>query len=281
VGEVAVVVPAHNPGQYLRETIASLIAQSFREWEAVVVDDGSSEDLSWVGTADPRLRLIRNERARGPAHARNRGVELTSAPLIAFLDADDIWLPRKLEAQLSAIEGADVSATWCDLIDDTSRRIGDGYRPALETYASLLAGNPIALCTAMVRRPAFLGAGGFREEVRGTEDWDLWLRLAQQGCSFVAVPEVLALYRLHANNLSADYRNGYRTSKEILRRHPVPESRVGMRRNHQLSGAIAYDQARNALRRRDWIKLIDALAFALHHAPSYTVRALMRHALDR
>ena len=95
MSEVSVVIPAYNPGSYLQSTLDSLAAQTFTAWEAVIVDDGSTEDLSWVDDYDARVRRQRQENA-GLSAARNAGISASSAPLVAFLDADDLWMTTKL-----------------------------------------------------------------------------------------------------------------------------------------------------------------------------------------
>lgn len=103
VPTVAVVIPAYNPGPYLRPALDSVIGQTFTDWECVVVDDGSTEDLSWVDGIDKRVRLI-TKRNQGVSIARNVGVAATTAPWVAFLDSDDLWYPKKIEAQLATVD---------------------------------------------------------------------------------------------------------------------------------------------------------------------------------
>src|SRR5207302_1645257 len=100
---VAIVVAVYDPGPYLARTLDSVRAQSMRSWELVVVDDGSHEDLAWVTEVDDRVRRVRQENA-GVSVARNVGVASTSAPVVAFLDGDDEWLPGKLDAQLRVLD---------------------------------------------------------------------------------------------------------------------------------------------------------------------------------
>jgi glycosyltransferase involved in cell wall biosynthesis len=110
---VAVVIPAYNPGDFLRRSLDSVLSQTMGDLECVVVDDGSTEDLSWVDDEpDARVRRIRQPN-RGVSVARNRGVEATTAKLVAFLDQDDQWRPTKLQRQVDALEVSTDSAFCC------------------------------------------------------------------------------------------------------------------------------------------------------------------------
>ena len=99
---VSVVIPAYNSGPYLDGAVQSVIAQTFTDWECIVVDDGSTEDLSRVEKMDPRVRLIRQEN-RGTAAARNNAILHSVGEFIAFLDHDDRWMPGRLESMVGVI----------------------------------------------------------------------------------------------------------------------------------------------------------------------------------
>ena len=99
---VTVVLPAYNPGAYLLSSLASLRSQSDRRWRAIVVDDGSDDDLSWVAEYDPRVILLCQENA-GVGAARNAGLRQADSEFVAFLDQDDMWYPRKMAVQIDAM----------------------------------------------------------------------------------------------------------------------------------------------------------------------------------
>src|SRR4051812_12288646 len=124
---VSVIMPAHNPGPFLKLALKSVVAQKFSDWRCVVVDDGSEEDLGWVVELDPRIEVVRQTNM-GAAAARNRGIALADSELIAFLDADDEWLPGKLGAQVETFGAAGLSYTQFERIDGDGVRLGPGYR---------------------------------------------------------------------------------------------------------------------------------------------------------
>jgi glycosyltransferase involved in cell wall biosynthesis len=210
-GLVTVVIPAYNADLYVRQAVESCLAQTYGNIEVIVVDDGSvrpqAEFLS--GVIDPRLTVVRQDNG-GVAAARNHGARLGSGEFIAFLDADDYWLPGKLQIQVDLLRRSDTAVVFCDL-----RRLqGDTFLPASylasfelpaggHIFPGLVRRNFIPLSSAVVRRNVFESVGGFCEDRDIWEDWDLWLRLAQSHVISHA-DESLAVYRLHGSNASGD-----------------------------------------------------------------------------
>lgn len=208
--EIAVVIPAHNAVSFLPFALQSLQEQTLRPKEVVVVDDGSTDGTAAVAE-QAGVTVIRQPQ-RGPAAARNRGVQATKAPLVAFLDADDWYGPAKLGRQAMRLLELGASAICCDawiVRHDKVERSKNEQRivPAVLTLERLLQSNPVICSTMLVRRDALDHAGPFDEdpELIATEDYDLWLRLARrEPIAYMAEP--LAFYRVHAHSLSANAR---------------------------------------------------------------------------
>lgn len=200
---VSVVVPTYNRGNLLPRAIESALAQTFSDFELIVVDDGSTDQTTAVvrGIADRRIRLVGDATRRGPSAARNRGIREARSGLVAFLDSDDEWLPRKLEMQLARLDGDSDPSTavaYCRVhtYDDVTHRpiheFGEPREGAL--FHDLLAGwKPVTTSLFLVRRAALLDVGGFDETLPCAEDYDLWLRLAEASYRFVGVNEVLVV----------------------------------------------------------------------------------------
>jgi glycosyltransferase involved in cell wall biosynthesis len=180
--EVSVIIPTYNRCAMLLEAIDSVLAQSTPEFELIVVDDGSTD-----GTEDHLVRLgkpIRIERIEhgGPAAARNRGVALASAPLIAFLDSDDLWAPRKLERQLAFMRenpGCAISQTD-EIWIRNGRRVNPGMRHrkrAGDIFIDSLRTCLISMSATVMRADLLRSLGGFDEIMMAAEDYDLWLRI--------------------------------------------------------------------------------------------------------
>jgi glycosyltransferase involved in cell wall biosynthesis len=274
MAQVAVIVPAFNPGIYLHAALASLVLQTCADWECVVVDDGSTEDLSWVAAMDPRIRLVRQPNA-GVSAARNRAIAETTGPIIAFLDQDDEWLPEYLALQLEEFANLSVvlSSAAFEIIDEAGVRIGPGFTGHNASYEDLLTGCGLQLSTVMVRRSAVEIVGGFRPFAI-SQDWDLWLRIAREGGLLGRVEQTLGRWRVHASNGSRDYAQLWRDGRTILSSHDHPAVRQGLRRVRFLSGVQAFDRAREP--RCNYIDRVRALLWAATHAPLFTGRSLLR-----
>ncbi len=205
---ISVVIPVYNGAKTIRETIASVLAQSFEDLEVLVINDGSTDETGEIvqRIADPRLKLLNYPNA-GLAASRNRGIHRAKGEYISFIDADDLWTPDKLAAQYQALQEhpqAQVAYSWTDWIDLDDRLIRPAARLSFEgrvyEYLVLLdflgcGSNPL------IRREFLLHVGGFDESLPAAEDWDLWIRLAAQG-EFVCVRSPQILYRQVPNSMS-------------------------------------------------------------------------------
>jgi glycosyltransferase involved in cell wall biosynthesis len=204
---VSVIIPTYNRKTMLQEAVASVLAQSFRDFELIVVDDGSTDGTAadLRSRCEARLRVLEQAR-RGVAAARNLGVRAARGEYIAFLDSDDTWLPRKLERQMDFMRAGPrrISQTEEIWIRD-GRRVnpmkkhrkpsGDVFRASLE----LCLVSPSAV---LMTRELFEEAGGFDESFEVCEDYDLWLRIAQNH-AIDLLPELLVVKRGgHADQLS-------------------------------------------------------------------------------
>lgn len=207
----SVVIPTFDRAGLVGRALQSVLAQSVPDLEAIVVDDGSTDDVrAAVGPpADPRVVLLGLARRGGPGAARNHGIRRARAEVVAFLDSDDEWRPRMLEALLERLggggdPGAAVVYCRCEVWDDRRGRPvppgrADRAQPEGDVFERLLAGwQPRTASVVAVRRAALLGVGGFDESLPAWVDMDLWLRLAAAGQRFLAVPEALVVKHEHA-----------------------------------------------------------------------------------
>lgn len=209
---VSIVMPAFNAERHIAESIQTVLEQTFVDWELIVVDDGSTDSTAEVVARyqadDPRIHLVRRDNG-GQAAARNTGIRHSSAPLVAFLDADDLWLPEKLERQLDILQQTNADLVYSDgyvFYDDGSSERADffaivpGAVDGPTMFRLLYAGNRIATLSVVVQRQALERVGFFVESRRfqNCEDYDLWLRLAHAGCNFYGLGDKLMRYRRHS-----------------------------------------------------------------------------------
>lgn len=200
---VSVVMPVRNALPYLGPSVASILGQTFPDFEFVILDDGSTdgstEALREWALRDARIRLCETRRRLGPAGSSNFVVREARAPFIARMDADDVAHPERLARQVEVLRARpDVAlvAALCDGIDAEGRRVRPRDRWRL-VRSSLFP--PFPHGSAVFRRAAFEAAGGYREECALWEDQDLFLRMRRAG-RVVVLPEVLYHYRYHVSN---------------------------------------------------------------------------------
>ena len=213
---VSIVLPVHNREVLVRRAIDSVLAQTRRDFELIVIDDCSTDRTVEVVReycSDPRVRLELNTTNLGAGGARNRGIELARGRYVAFQDSDDRWFPEKLELQLQAIEAApDCRVCYCGAL----------YYSAVQCYyiprhgafdigaaaqgdisEAVLHSNPTTPQTLMVERSLFEEVGGFDTSLRINEDWELAVRLAQK-TRFAFVPDPLVVIYRTENSVSSD-----------------------------------------------------------------------------
>jgi len=206
---VSVVIPCYNAERYIASTLRSVVSQEWPELEVIVVDDGSTDaSPTIVKSRFPDVTLLRQQNA-GVAAARNRGIAHASGEWIAFIDADDYWLPGKLGEQWKHLRerpGCRMSYTgwhvWASeaeapddtLLSDLAHRVSHGATGWI--YTQLLTDCVVWTSTVLMHRSLFDEIGTFDADLRIGEDWDLWLR-ASRATQIMRVPRPLALYRSH------------------------------------------------------------------------------------
>lgn len=203
---VSVIIPAYNAGRTIDSALRSLFAQTFRDFEAIVIDDGSSDDTVERAAAWGEAVRVYSQPNGGPARARNTGIRLARGRLLAFLDADDLWLPTKLERQVRYFErypetgllhtGAHVCSRPATLLFEIPEPAEAEMPPPTAAFCSIFhCDRTVMTLTAMAPRRVVVEAGWFdeRREVH-VEDWDLWLRIAARH-PVGYLPAPLAIHR--------------------------------------------------------------------------------------
>lgn len=282
---VSVVIPVFNPGQALHRAIHSVLTQTYADLECIVVDDGSTEDLSWVAfLEDPRVTLVQQAN-RGVSVARNVGVAAGSGPLIAFLDQDDEWLPAKLEKQVDAVDAHPDAAFWCTQFLWVS---GSGTVTSEATnlsYLGLLADQHVCLSSTIVSRHAYEEVGGHDPLLSQMQDYDLFLRLAMEARPPFLVREPLVRYHLHDENASRRYEIAAQERLAVLGQHlararsrglddPIPAITRGRARTRELYSLQALDRGRAAGRAGDLTGAAHHLSAVVTLRPATLVRAV-------
>lgn len=211
---LSVIMPCYNQAQYIEEAIESVINQTYKNWELIIIDDGSTDNSADIAKAycikDNRIRYVYQENA-GPSAARNKGVALSQGPLIYFLDGDDWIDPTLLELGVNYMN----ANSMCKLYYTRAICFGSCEGELVLKYTSykdLLVSNSI-ICASIIRRKDFDRIGGFDEELFGYEDWEFFIRLLYHDDYIYQEPATLFHYRV-SNNPNSVNLNAKRNSKE-------------------------------------------------------------------
>jgi len=236
--EVSVVIPTYNSARYLTEAIDSVLAQSFKDFEVLVIDDGSTDETeSLIQRYGAEVRYVRQQNS-GVAIARNRGIEQSRGRYVSFLDADDTWSASKLERQLAAMSENRqyricYSAFTVVASDLAPIGVTRSCRQADALEDLLLRGNVVATpSTVMGERSLFIEAGGFDPALSQCADWDMWVRLAALS-DFLYVDEPLVNYRQHGENMSRDATLLERDSLRVLEKGFAMSALTDRLRSHR------------------------------------------------
>ncbi len=223
--KVTVIVPCYNHAHFLPDAIHSILGQTFVDWEAIIVDDGSTDNTQEVAAqfTDPRIRYIYQEN-RGLSAARNTGLRNARGEFIALLDADDMWEPEFLEISVRMLEtNRNIAATYCGFryMDSNGNMLPISVCrvvPPDRFRDELLKGSWLSSCSVVVRASVYQEVGLFDESLSACEDYDMWLRISAKH-QFVGIPEVLLRYRRVGNNMSDDVDRMSNALATVLEKH--------------------------------------------------------------
>jgi len=282
---LSIVIPAYNVAPYVRAAIDSALAQSYRNIEVIVVNDGSTDDTPKIlacavtETGDPRLRIVMR-RNGGLSATRNTGIETSSGQFIGFLDADDIWLPEKAQKQMTLMlndPSIGISFSASEYLREDGTRTAsvlsvDRLRPSLH---DMIRRNHVGNgSTAIIRRACFEFAGTFREELRSCEDYEMWCRILQlTEFRAVGLIEPLTLYRLREGSLTSNIKGFLQSAdlaislmRETMGNVPSSVMRAGHAGHYRIAAyravragnpAIAWRLLRQTLSIWPWLLLSD------------------------
>lgn len=220
---VSIATPAYNASRFIAEAIKSVQAQTFGDWELIVVNDGSIDNTAEIVQSfnDARIRLISQaNQGRGPARAR--AMRMTRGEYIAFLDADDLWEPEMLEMCTSTFrthpEAGLVHTNWRYLDEFGNESTKPSYWQPWrgDVLDRLILDLPFITSVVMTKRKILEKAGLLEEDTQVIDDWDIWLSLALAGCRFECVDRPLAWYRRHSSNSTHNYEMFYRDQMRVL-----------------------------------------------------------------
>jgi glycosyltransferase involved in cell wall biosynthesis len=235
--DVTVVIPTHNRRDLVPATIASVLNQRGVRVHVVIVDDGSTDGsgvwLDRVAAREPRIEVVHHQRPRRLPAARNAGTARARGRWIAFCDDDDLWAPDKLNAQIDALAAG--SARWACTgtvsVDRDLKIIGHHQIQGGEVLRALLARNEIPSGSSVMAELDFIKeAGGFDETLTASEDWEMWIRLAQRS-TLAVVDRPLLAYRQAAGTMSTDTGRMRSSRAIVLERYAALAAQYGVQPN--------------------------------------------------
>ncbi|HTG16799.1 MAG TPA: glycosyltransferase family 2 protein [Blastocatellia bacterium] len=290
--EVSVIIPCYNQAQYLTESVQSVLQQTFKDWECIIINDGSADQtqsmaLSFAGK-DSRIRCV-SQPNKGLAAARNRGLDESAGRYIQFLDADDWIAPGKFELQLAVLKTTPaLSLSYCDYeryFDDPMRPMPhrERFNPRLDPNNALLDlasnwENELSIPTHCFLFDArFFTEQGIRfdKTLPNHEDWDCWMQILTTDPLILCVPNMLATYRYRADAMSVDL--------SVMRRgfiRAVSKQKIAFRENDEMYGVLCEKLRSVKSEYRDFTLPRQAYRDARKKAIQ-TVRALMPSGLRR
>jgi glycosyltransferase involved in cell wall biosynthesis len=220
---ISIITPTYNREAFLPAAIESVLAQSYKEFELIIVDDGSTDNsrelINAYADKDPRVKYLYQENQRQSV-ARNYALSIAKGDFICFLDSDNYWPHDKLEKSLKAFEQhpeADIVYGDCITIDEQGNEL---HRNNMRRYsgsiaALLLKDNFVSMNTTMTRRKCFNEMGGMSGKRRVADDYDLWLKFSAR-YRFQYIPEFLAYYRVMENQISSNKKLRFETNEKII-----------------------------------------------------------------
>ena len=287
--EVSVVIPAYQCAGSIGEALDSVLAQTFSNYDVIVVNDGSPDTAELERVLEPyrgKIRYLRQENG-GPSAARNLGIRESRAKYIAFLDSDDAWLPGHLAKQVAMLEaGAGVALVYSDaLILRGDAPIGTAFARAPQdltvTFEALVAERcTIGTSTVVASRQALLDAGGFEERRRRSEDFDLWLRMAHRGAGMQYSTDVQVRHRA-GNGLAIDDNLMKQAQIDVYEKAlltlPItgPQAELLCGKTQELQARLHQETAKQELRRGRYAEALAAARLANHYLKSAKLGLLM------
>ena len=214
---VSIITPMFNSSKYIEETLKSVINQTHKNWELFIIDDGSSDNcvelVNGFKNFDDRIKLIINEENQGAAKSRNIGIRKANGRYIAFLDSDDLWVPTKLEEQISFMLKNQLALSYSsyEKIDEFGNHIKNINIVKIQTtYDNLLKSNYIGCLTAMIDLKMMEQKKIYMPDITTRHDHGLWLAIVRKGYTVSGNHKILAKYRYRKGSISfSKFKSGY------------------------------------------------------------------------
>ena len=255
---VSIIMPAFNASKTIFDSINSVQSQTYQNWEMIIIDDGSTDNTKDIITpflSDYRIKYLRQLNS-GPSIARNNGINKAKGKYLAFLDSDDIWKPNKLELQLNHF----IRNPNCCLIHtnySTFESNTQNSKPFRQTpwfsnwdeNERLLMFDTIGTLTVLTETQLIKNLGGFNNDLHGTEDWDLWIRVSKEGKIF-KLNDDTAYYRIHPHGISQSFDKHLVELDKVYNQH-VFQPKIQNKIKYAANSVYSFRKAKNFLKNKN------------------------------
>lgn len=219
---VSVIMPAYNCEKFIKDAISSVLAQSYKNIELIVIDDGSKDTtvniIEQLSQQDSRIRFLKNDKNLGVSETRNKGISLATGEWVAFLDSDDIWENNKLEKQFNKVSstGAEFLFTGVSYINENGEPYSGKFEvPSNVSYKTLLRQNVITCSSVLIKKKFFNTIKMEKDEMH--EDYAVWLRVLKTGVIAYGINEPLLIYRISPNSKSGNKLKTIKMTYKVFR----------------------------------------------------------------
>ncbi len=287
---ITVVMPAYKAEEFLLEALMSVKAQTYTEWELIVVEDGSKDCTEEIvkdfasSLVERNIQYVHHSQNQGVSAARNTAIKLAKGEFLAFLDSDDIWKEYHLELSIRELQlsGADLAHSAIEVFNNKTRKTIIVINPSDEEIAdfpnSFFKRCYVLMPTVVVKRSIFQKLGDFDQKIKIAEDYDYWLRIVEAGFKFVYVPGIHALYRKNITSLTTSFTMVLGYHCLVLRKHSNSKIIPRETRNYAISKYHVEVALRNL--KNDPKKSIESILWTFQFAPISSFKELVRRLLD-
>jgi len=280
---VSIIMPTFNNSNFINESIESVVNQNYIFWELIIVDDGSTDNTKNIVKdflTDKRIKYYFQEN-NGPATARNFGISKASGKYLAFLDSDDIWIQNKLELQLNHLKKNPICclihtnySTFESNIQNSKPFRQTPWFSKWDENERLLMFDTIGTLTVLTKTQLIKNLGGFKKDLYGTEDWDLWIRVSKEG-KISKLHDDTAYYRIHPEGISQSFDKHLIELDKVYNQH-VFQSKIKNKIKYAANSVYFFRKARNYFVKKNYPFFIKNIYFGIY----YWLIASIKHFLN-
>ena len=257
---VSIIMPAYNSSRWISDSIQSVFEQNYVQWELLIVDDGSTDNTKNIVKDflnDKRIKYFYQDNY-GPAVARNYGISKASGKYLAFLDSDDLWKPNKLELQLNYLKNNPdcclIHTNYSTFESNTQNSKPFRQTPWFSNWDEnerLLMFDTIGTLTVLTETQLIKNLGGFNNDLHGTEDWDLWIRVSKEG-KISKLNDDTAFYRIHPKGISQSFDKHLIELDKVYNQH-VFQSKIQNKIKYAANSVYSFRKAKNYFKKKNYL----------------------------